>query len=334
MSFLNKLFRKTEVISSDKLQSRVIYNSQFNFIILISYGAKDFYSVIEFTSALTEIYQGNGGISIVISHAAIEEEPVEDENNFSKRPVTIINNRYYMLIGGAPFFYNKLFDVVPPSNAILRCIIQDIYHHRSSSDFKELINLGVLNSNNFKYQNVVPDNYDKLKKYTGDDSKVIAGGFDDFDKIMSRIPSSFSAIDVARLIYINAFTPHIPAPFFMRLPEFISDTLGEKNGSVSRCYSGITLRDFFARTYQAIEQPLLSHIIPNPDLTMLSILTVPLYMREELNEEDRINGDIPLDKMDEIFQQDYDRFNQPTAEYIEGYEDIDEIVSTYDSMEE
>ena len=57
-------------------------------------------------------------------------------------------------------------------------------------------------------------------------------------------------------------------------------------------------------------------------------------MREELNEEDRINGDIPLDKMDELFQQEYDRFNQPTAEYIDGYEDIDEATVVYGATEE
>ena len=327
MSFFNRLFKKTEEISTDKL--RIIYNSQANFIILISYGAKDFYSVVEFTSALSGL---SNSINVVTSHTATEEAPIENEDNFSKKAITIINNRYYLLIGGSSAQYAMLFDVIPQSNAILRCITQEIYHNRDSSPFSSLIELGILDLGRFKYQNIVPNIYDKPKEYSDHIDKLFYGRYDDFKKIMSKLPSSFSAIDVARLIYIYAALPNTSELLTMRIPEFISDTLGEKNGSIDMHYN-VSIRDFFSNTYALLSQLcLFDSIIPNADLDILSIITVPIYMREELNDEDRINGDIAIDKMDELFQQDYDRFTQPTAEYTDGYEDIDEIATIYDAI--
>lgn len=329
MSFFNRLFKKTEEISTDKLQSRIIYNSQANFIILISYGAKDFYSVIEFTSALSELHDS---VNVITSHTATEEEAIENENSFSKKAIKIINNRYYLLIGGSSEQYAKLFDTVPQSNTVLKCIIQDIYHNRDSAPFSSLIELGILDLNRFKYQNIVPNIYDRLKEYSDYADNVFHGWYDDFREIMSKLPSSFSAIDVARLIYIYAALPNTADLLTMRLPEFISDTLGEKNGSVDMHYN-VAIRDFFFNTYSILfHLCFFDSIIPYADLDILSVITVPVYMREELNEEDRINGDIPLDKMDELFQQDYDRFTQPTAEYTDGYEDIDEIATIYDAI--
>ena len=324
MSLLHKIFKKYKNVNSAKLQSKVIYNSVNNFIILISYGDADFYSVIEFTSALTEL---NDSINIVTSHTATKEESIENEDNFSKKAITIINNRYYLLIGGSSEQYAKLFDVVPQSNAVLKCITKDIYHNRDSSSFKSLIELGVLDLSRFKYQNVIPNIYDNNKKYYYND--LFHGWYDDFKGIMSLLPVSFSAVDVSRLIYIYADINKADL-LAMRLPEFIDDVLGEKNGSV-RMHYNVGIRDFFYRTYEILHASyLFDNIIPNSDLDILSVIIAPIYMREELNEEDRINGDISLDKMDDLFKQDYDRFTQPTAEYIEGYEDIDEVLSSYD----
>ena len=49
-TFINKFIHK-ENIDDGKLRSKVIYSTRHNLIILISYGLKDFESVIEFLLA-------------------------------------------------------------------------------------------------------------------------------------------------------------------------------------------------------------------------------------------------------------------------------------------
>ena len=69
---------------------------------------------------------------------------------------------------------------------------------------------------------------------------------------------------------------------------------------------------------------LYSSIIKNPCIENLSAVTKPIYLRSDEDEEDELTADLPIEALDEIFQQEYDRFVNPTADAGVEYEDIDE----------
>lgn len=322
MVSLKTVFKKLKEVHNDKIQSRVIYNTKQNFIILISFGNTYFYSVLEFISGVNSMHEKNG-MEVILSHTATEVEQTEDEDNYSKKPIEMINDRYYLLISGTTKQYQRLFDIVPQSNDVLKVITNDIYHCCCSTDFDYLIELGVLNLNRFKYQNIVPDTYDEYKSYYS--CLTVNGEYDDFDKIMLRLPALFSAIDVAKII--NVYPKINGESVITNIPQLIDWLNGKQEKKSCVNFTALSSEDGL-KTYECLKEPLLSHIIPNPDLDILSVISAPVFMREDLTEEDRINGDIPVEKMDELFQQDYDRFTQPTADYTEGgYELIDEQLS-------
>jgi hypothetical protein len=79
---------------------------------------------------------------------------------------------------------------------------------------------------------------------------------------------------------------------------------------------------------------LLKYVYPyfmvNPTVDSLTILNAPLFMKEDMT--DLMEGNVPIEELDELFQQDYDRFVQPTADAIE-YENIDEQIGLNDESE-
>ena len=306
MGIFNK-FKK--VTNEGKLMTKVVYNTRKNLMILVSYTSKNFYDVVELLQAINSGSVDN--MNVYLSHDAEEKELSKEElNDFDKKQVTIINSRYYLLISGSPEayadIYNKIYNL---SNPILEMISNDIYNHCSSTYFNSLIEYGILDKGRFKFQGVIPTNYDDLYHFTvGTRSNTLLRSMevDDIREILKRIPSSFSAVDIAPSINIYDDT------------EGISFSIVELLNLVGK-------DNIFALVAKELREVIYSNIVKEPSIETLAILKAPVFLRENL--EDEINGTMSIDQMDEIFQQEYDRFTGVTAEYTGEYEDIDEVLS-------
>ena len=307
-----KIFKKKDNIDNEKIYTRVLYNSRYNFIELISYSSKQFYDAIELLSAINKISKKYTGMNIIISHSAKERELTEEEQqDFDIKKVDIIDNRYYLLISGSPEEYANIFYHIDLSNEIFKAIIEDIYQYCSSPYFKEYIDYGIIDFNKFKYKNIAPkyDKYIELKHANLPSNKTFWA--DDINKIIDALPECFYRIDLANIIKI-----------------YTSEDGGKHVGNFTNMQQIVEYAELddprysiFKTLASATSKPLFSKIINEPCRETLNILTSPLFMREDL--EDLYSGNMPTEELDIIFQQEYDRFTQVTADFTQ-YEDIDE----------
>lgn len=287
----------TESIDDGKLYSSIIYNTREHLIFLISYGPEEFYSMIDFTRACYE-----AKLRILLSHDAIEESYSEEEKeDFDKKLVKIHHNRYYAVISGKATKYNDLFKKLDLSNPILESIIPDIYNQCTSTDFREMIDFGILDENKFKFIKIAGF-FDKPKQVSYNTETIL---FDNIDLILSRLPESFKAIDIASIIYV-----------YLGKTSFSADVLAQ-----------YALTDInYVNIYNTLEKPLYWHIIKCADIHSLEILYQPLFLRADLEEDEEIVADMKPEDLDIIFQQQYDRFTTPTIDYTQ-YQDIDEQIA-------
>ena len=153
MGLFSKIFNKKEYIDNSKLMTKVVYNTRYNLIILVSYSSNYFYSIIEFLDAVSK-----SKVKSYISHSAKEKEYTEEElQEFDKKKVKIVENRYYLLLSGAPEDYIGIYNNIDNlSNEVLGMISNDIYNHCSSAYFKYLIDFCILDLGKFRFQNIVP----------------------------------------------------------------------------------------------------------------------------------------------------------------------------------
>ena len=88
---------------------------------------------------------------------------------------------------------------------------------------------------------------------------------------------------------------------------------------------------FAVEFIKATKNSIFKHIFKEPSREALEILISPVFLRENL--EDEVNGSMAIEEMDEIFQQEYDRFTGVTADYAGEYEDIDEALADDEESE-
>ncbi len=322
---INNLFKK-ENIDDGKLMTKIIYNTRTNLMVLVSYSHDYFYSMIEFIQAVNQIPH----MKIYLSHSAKEKEYTEDElKEFDKKKVDIIDNRYYALISGTPEDYCALYGkIYTLSNEILNMLTQDFYNNCSSTYFNEMINYGILDFGKFKYQNIVPHNYDKHISFKLNDSPRGEMFYaDNIELILSRLPETFSAIDICPCIYIYlSGQDKNDLEFLCNIPKLISKASEVYNGAQQTRET-----QYYEAIAKTTKNIIFKHIVPEPSIEVLSIVNAPLFLRENI--EDEINGNMSIEDMDEIFQQEYDRFNNITADNNIEYEDIDEQIGENEETE-
>ena len=316
MGLLDSVFskRKDAELDPDILRSRVIYNTEENFIVLLQFGSNHFFSMVEFVSQMPKELSPK----VIVANSSTEKELTkEEQEDFDKKLVKLVDHRYYALVIGPTATYANIFNYVDLSNPFMEEITKDIYQYCDSSIFNDLINYGVLTLDKFRYQYIKPK-YDarnmippfKFIKYSSHETGNAGGYFDDYIRIISEIPKCFSAIDVVKHIWISPDCLDTSILY----EDLIKNALDGSHPEVE--------------IVEALKYRLNNFIIPNATLEQLSILTVPIFMREDIPDEDEITGSLSNDEIDDIFKQDYTRFNRPTAEYLKEYTDIDEQLSS------
>ncbi len=310
IKFVKKKLTKTVENDTDLLMSTVVYNTKENLIILLSFGSKHFYSVLEFLAA---IHNTPNSVNCILSHTAIEKELTEEENaDFDKKPVKMIDNKYYLLISGHAKAYLNLFNYVDQSNTILEELVKDIYHYCDSAVFQPVIDAGILQEFKFTYKRIKP-NYDNHKAFDNSINMKI-GRYDNVDIIFSKLPNIYNRLDLCRIIniYYDNNKSITAAELIKQAMEYDHDS------KTDNPYFYALFRLMCKNDY------LYTSIIKNPCIENLSAVTKPIYLRSDEDEEDELTADLPIEALDEIFQQEYDRFVNPTADAGVEYEDIDE----------
>ena len=327
MSIFNFLSKNKDIeqVSPDELQSLVIYNTEYNLVILISFGYNHFYSIFEFLDAAHR-----AGLKTLISHYAKEIEDNNEEFKISIR--NLIDNRYYILIAGEPDKYAKLYDYLSLSNEVLIQLTEDFYNNCDARKFTSILEYDnlVLSKDKFKYKTTVPKYDDRVifentiirKQCLADD--ILLG-------ILNKVGNLFDPIDIGRIVNIYYNMNHGTIIDYMTVEELAKKALKKSNDEIA------TDNDIY---YYKLLQLACNHSIvrqifnelgdPSPvPIEKLYVYVSPIFMREDLsNKDNMVNPDVTIDKLDEIFREKYDKFNTPTAEYADSYKGIDEYITS------
>ena len=291
---LNKKNKKTSTTNESYLNTEVVYNVKDNFIILISFTEDYFYSVMEFLSYRRTYLNLNIQLADSICSEVLEEIDAFGDN------IRIIHNKYYLLIGGESAFYNNLFRWADNmANFVIQAIITEIYNNRTSSDFKTLIDHGILVEDKFKYKNVKPD-YD----HYANENVPKTHTYDDASLIMSRIPDCFTGQNLLKFIHCYQFGEE--SDYYTAI-----DIIYKAYADGNSIFQLLIERDF---------KDLYHSLVKNPTKEILMNFIGPQYLVESA---EAITGDISDDQLDDIFKQQYDRFTAIKDDSI-VYEDIDE----------
>ena len=313
------VFKKRQVENDyTTAQSIVCYNAELNFIVLVQYGYDDFYDALEFVEAATRAH-----LKVIVSHMAEEQKVEKGEEAIegklvANKPTVFINHRFYILVSGTDQDYKDIYNILSLSNSILSTITKDIYANRSSSFYENLIKDTIFEYEHFVHQKVAPK-YDHPISMSYD---RIEERVDDISKIIDKLPLSYSPLEIARII--NIYSNYTDSP--MSADEFAKWALEPVKNSDRRI--GIFQR--FIQIYKV----LLGH----KEISMkdIEVFTQPIYNRNDLSDNE--NFEYPTDKsiedMDNLFQEQYDRFNPFAIEDEDNpiiYKDIDEQMKEDDS---
>ena len=306
-----KLFKRNKnAFSTDSLRTKVVYNTRTNFMVLVSYGSDHFQSIIEFINGLNDL-PGNHKIKCVMENTAILEEPTKEESSSIKiRPLITAHSYYFLLLSGKPEAYAELFDDLDISNRVLEEIQKDIYNYCDSAKFQKLIDMDVLELSKFRYKNIVPmyDDYIVFDRYK----------YDDVEKICIDLPECFNRISLLKLLNIYYTDGSVIFNSLRVIKATLDDLKENTNEHLHIMFDDNCKKGGFY-----------THIMDNPTIEVLSIAAEPIYLKpdfyDDYGEIFNNTGTVPVEELDEIFQQDYDRFVNPTANAVE-YESIDETI--------
>lgn len=303
------IFRKNKpgVIVDDPhqyIKSMVLYNTKNNFVILIEFYYDLLPDAIELinANAYVKLHQ------LRVMYSCLETEKVQEDLE-TKITAIIVQKRYYLLVSGNDTSYNNLFETIPMSNTFAAQIANELYQFRSSSYYPELIENKVLDKQKFKHQGIAPE-YDERVEIDSYNQ------IDDIDKIMAKIPSSFSLYDVLKVITLTLYEDVNWVLF-----EFID---------FYKSPSAKLVRDKEHR--EKMFTPFISSIakVFGDKVSLEEIVhnvTQPIYLRHETDVEFDYGPDKSIDEMDKLFAQEYDRYNPFEQDQNVIYKDIDEQVS-------
>ena len=314
MGFLNKIFKKKpknkkQYIDSDDsyLYSQVIYNGNYNFIILISFTQDKFFYVLENIMAYKHL-------NVIFEHSAYEKEQEPDTGTIANRPI-IVNKRYYMLLAGSDEQYLEFINNTNMQNKVVKIVVDEILNHRGYTAYESLIDCSYVFKSQFAINQGKHIEFDSDVLYSGN----IYG--DDIDKIKTKLPDSFTAYDIINILKVYNKPKNISP-----ITSFNLDTVYRlRNANTNRTsddvyksiYEDIKKNDFTAR----------SLLGDNYTEYMIDNLLKPVYL--QIDSDDYSIGDITDESLDDIFKNQYERFSAVYDETI-NYEDIDEVLSSED----
>lgn len=292
---------KNNIIKDDSsyVNTQVIYNAANNLIILFSFSKNYFFDAIEFLSSLN----GINNINVKFIHSSYEEGI--DEN-------IIIHDKYYILIGGNSSAYCEIYNKIDNiANEFLTCLSLEICNHRPYTEFKSL-DSSIFFQNQFKYKNTIPV-YDEPTYYKKDLYKYIDKNAlimsDDIKHIMSRLPSGFTGQNLLKFVYCYMYNFIDRDNEIISAYDFLSNVYSD-NKSISDKYK--LLMDAYGDLFKSFTS--------NPSDNVYKNFIGPQYL---VQDDDSIPGDVSDESLDEIFRQQYDRFNAIKSNDV-VYEDIDE----------
>ena len=325
MGLFSKKIKSIFKRQNRKVQSKVIYNTKFNVIILIQYYDANLYSAMQFLNNANKV-----GLTTLISHYAEVNKEDEEVNNSEGKikiniPIEYINQKYYMLISGTPEQYAELYKYLDLSNTLLDSITLEIYNNISSTPFDEIITTGVLIEDEFKFSKRAAE-YDKLV-HAPNKLKDFDIHYDDFNLIMSRIPNTFEAISVVGLIHIYETEPDLINGTYENPIEIVKKMFEATNHydnheGQETYFLNRELILALSQLYDAIAPEL----IDTNNIDTLYTLIAPIYMIEEFEDDVLSTGEVSPEKLDDIFQQEYDRFTNPLADSDILYVNVDEKI--------
>lgn len=269
---LNKIKNNimTKKYSNKFCYSNIIWNSKDNLIILLSF-------TTDYISEAMELQEA-------ISATELNEKLIYySDNNIDK---------YYLLIGGAPSFWQNLYmNMHNLGNKLLHIITDEIINNCDEKDFFLLIHDNIMH--NFKYN------------ISYDENIIINDiSYNDINKIILKLPKSFKIKDILKFININ------------------------DNGSIHNAYDTIKiLKDNMSESEFKSSSifKFYSIIINNVTIEKLLYYIQPLYKQNYDNSEELIESGIEDKDIDEIFKEYYEKFIGVADDNI-YYKDIDEIV--------
>ena len=321
MSIFSKIKDKItrRLLKHEVCRSLVIYNGRANLIILLQFTEALSYDVIEF---MQEAYRV--GLRTILSHDSYTtEDNVEEE--FAQHPVENKHDDYYILVSGDPKQYMEIFNHLSLSNELLEQISSDIYRYCTTSTFRKLIDDGVLQEHRFTHQNVHPA-YDLPSEIY---NRALNGSlrFDDVVKIKSKLPRCFDMIDLACIINVYIGTKSvIDYSIIIKSDELVCKALAKIRGGMDN--------DIDVLRVKVLMDALYCNFIPNPTFELLSVFELPIYLREDIDEEDKLNTDLNPTEIDDLFKEQYERFTIPTMDQMDRYEPIEEQDPSSEMVEE
>lgn len=277
---------KDKKVKSDEsfCHCKALVREKENLIIFVSM-SEDYYS-----TCLAELLDAANNSSMLMNTKLVlssydEETDEVDEDGYK---IWIINNRYYLLIGGSPEEWEHFFFEVDISNKMLSYMIEEINSTYSSPKFNELYQDHILEDRqHYDYEEMMQhDNF----YYT------------DPLKLLSNLPKEFRGRDLMKFIRISE-----DDTTSMYLYEYCCFLMDYKNMDISK--------------YPVYE--VLKKLLKNPTNEYIRSLSLPLYKQPD--DDDSIVGDIDDASLHEIFREKYERFSAVSDDSI-YYEDIDEQI--------
>lgn len=303
MKFLKKLFKKKDnrKYSEDSfLRTDVIYNTERNIIILVSFTDDYISTVLEFVSSCTL-----SNIKTKLLQTSYDEVLDELDEDGNEKIISHLKN--YLLIGGEPKNYYNIYNNISLSNELLHEVTMHLYNCEQSTIEERdiLIKNNILNKSLFN----VSTKYDEYKSLS-------AGIFYDAAKtILNRLPDGFNTLDI--IDFVNVF-------YYKKI---ILEMNEKQNICVS--YSFKEIPDVIVDLDKYVK--ILDGIVEHPSVELLKKLSMPLYMQEDLSDE-IISGSLSDQNLDELFLQKYETFRGIADEEVEYEELVDEILEDDEEM--
>lgn len=294
-------FKKEKKIESDDIYcyTNIIWNDPSNLIILISYSKEYFEQIIEIQDAIN--YSWHNLCSKIVYSSYDEVTDKLDENG---NPIIIIHKKYYMLIGGKPIEWQKLYmNIHDLGNEVLSKITDEIVNNCDANNFKTLIEDGILYG--FTERPIHKSYYDSPVE---SDNGLL---YTDPEILLKRLPSGFTGRDLLK---------------FIKLDDINHNTTCNSNAYTEL----IDVKRMSDDLFKALDiYKLYSVLFKDPTVEKLSLLLEPLYKQPD---DDSVPGDVSDEALDILFRENYERFSAVIDDSIK-YEDIDEELSDDEESE-
>lgn len=226
-------------------------------------------------------------------------------------PIYISYPKNYFLIKCTPQqIVDTILNINGLSNQVLKCLKAEIYEHMPRKDFIELERYDILDMNAFKMEEIEETDFTYIK-YESNEMLFNCNNilFVSFNNILSKLPKCFTALDVIEFITILMYNE-----------SFVTST--DKEWIVFNAHDLKYKKSILAILYNNGIFKYLFNDISMHDI--LNMLITPVFNRNT-DDDNILNGSLSDENIDDIFKQQYDRFNNVTDDNI-IYKDIDEII--------